>query len=81
MHESYCDDAVVSERVMYVKPGCPYCAQAREALTADGVEFEERDATLSPEWKAELFRHTKNTGMVPTIVGPDGVQVGWQGKG
>jgi glutaredoxin len=70
-----------AERIMYVKPGCPYCAQARAALTADGLEFEERDATTSADWKAELFQHTRNTGMVPTIVGPDGVQVGWQGRG
>jgi glutaredoxin len=66
---------------MYVKPGCPYCAQARAALQADGVEFEERDATTSAEWKRELFQHSRGTGMVPTITGPDGVQVGWQGKG
>jgi glutaredoxin len=71
----------MSDRIMYVKPGCPYCAQARESLTAGGLDFEERDATRSPEWKAELFRLTAGTGRVPTIVGPDGVQVGWQGKG
>ena len=68
--------------VMYVKPGCPYCQQAREALTARGVEFEERDATASPDWREELFRHSKNTGRVPTIVSPDGgVEVGWEGHG
>jgi glutaredoxin 3 len=66
---------------MYVKPRCPYCAQARDALTAAGIEFEERDATASPDWKSELMRHSKGTGMVPTIVGPDGVQVGWLGMG
>ena len=71
----------MSERVMYVKPGCPYCAQARESLAAQGISFEERDATRSADWKAELFDYTAGTGMVPTIVGPDGVQVGGQGKG
>jgi glutaredoxin len=64
-----------------VKPGCPYCAQARAALTAEGAEFEERDATTSPQWRAELFEYTKDSGMVPTIVRPDGVQVGWEGRG
>lgn len=66
---------------MYVKPGCPYCRAAREALTARGVEFEERDATASNEWRAELMRHTRDSGKVPTIVGPEGVQVGWEGRG
>ena len=63
--------------VMYVKPGCPYCAAAREDLAARGEEFEERDATADAEWKAELMRYTANTGVVPTIVRADGVQVGF----
>jgi glutaredoxin 3 len=66
---------------MYVKPGCPYCQTAREALGAEGIEFEERDATANPQWKRELFEHSRNSGVVPTIVGPDGVTVGWHGKG
>jgi glutaredoxin 3 len=63
--------------VMYVKPGCPYCEAAREDLTARGEAFEERDATTSAEWKAELMRHTRNTGVVPTIVRGEDVQVGF----
>ena len=64
--------------VMYVKPGCPYCAAARENLQARGEDFEERDATADPAWKAELMGHTAGTGMVPTLV-RDGerVQVGF----
>ena len=53
---------------MYVKPGCPYCQNAREALAAEGETVEERDATVNAEWKAELMAHTRNTGLVPTIV-------------
>ena len=56
--------------VMYVKPGCPYCDAAREHFAAVGQEVEERDATSSAEWKAELMRHTHDAGMVPTIVRP-----------
>jgi glutaredoxin len=62
---------------MYVKPGCPYCASAREDLDARGEEYEERDATVDPAWKAELMGYTKNVGMVPTIVRGDQVQVGF----
>ena len=54
--------------VMYVKPNCPYCTAAREDLRARGEEYEERDATANPEWKAELMGHTAGTGMVPTLV-------------
>ncbi len=66
---------------MYVKPGCPYCEQARDALTAEGVSWEERDATKDPGWREELFEHSNGTGIVPTIVGPEGTTIGWHGKG
>ena len=66
---------------MYVKPGCPYCAQARESLTEQGLEWEERDATKNRDWREELFAHSNGSGVVPTIVGPDGVQIGWEGRG
>jgi glutaredoxin 3 len=71
----------VSERIMYVKPGCPYCQVARDAMRADGLDWEERDATADPAWRAELMEHSRGSGVVPTIVAPDGVTVGWQGRG
>jgi glutaredoxin len=66
---------------MYVKPGCPYCQQARESLTGQGLDWEERDATSSQVWREELFRHSGGSGVVPTIVSADGVQVGVEGRG
>jgi glutaredoxin len=68
-------------RVMYVKPNCPYCEEARQSLRAEGLEFEERDATTRPDWRAELMEHTRDTGKVPTIVMGDEVMVGWKGRG
>jgi glutaredoxin len=67
---------------MYVKPNCPYCEEAREALRGEGTEFVERDATTRNDWRAELMRHTQNTGKVPTIVmGGEVVTIGWKGRG
>ena len=63
--------------VVYVKPRCPYCADARRSLRADGEEFEERDATADPAWREELMRYTDGAGTVPTIVRGDDVQVGF----
>ena len=45
----------MSDRIMYVKPGCPYCQAAREGLTSQGLDWEERDATADGGWKQELF--------------------------
>lgn len=69
------------DAVVYVKPGCPYCEQARQGLRADGVAFEERDATARTEWRAELMHHSRDTGKVPTIVRGDQVTIGWKGRG
>lgn len=67
---------------MYVKPGCPYCEQAREALRAEGLAWEERDAVARADWKAELMEHSKGTGLVPTItLGGEVLTVGWKGHG
>lgn len=64
--------------VMYVKPGCPYCQAAREHLASQGETVEERDATQSPAWRAELMGHTNNRGIVPTILRDgDQIQVGF----
>jgi glutaredoxin 3 len=71
----------MSERIMYVKPGCPYCQKARDALGAEGLGWEERDATSNPAFREELFRHSNGSGVVPTIVSGEGVQVGWEGRG
>jgi glutaredoxin len=72
----------MAERIMYVKPRCPYCEQAREGLTAEGTEWEERDATTRADWKEELMGYSKGTGMVPTIVNAGQVEtVGWKGRG
>ncbi len=73
---------MADERIMYVKPRCPYCQTAREELTAQGTSWEERDATSRPDWKAELMDYSKGTGLVPTIVNAGQVEtVGWKGKG
>jgi glutaredoxin len=75
-----CED--VAARIMYVKPNCPYCDEARVSLRADGVDFEERDATTRADWRAELMAATRDTGKVPTIVmGDEVVTIGWKGRG
>ena len=42
---------------MYVKPNCPYCDAARRHFADAGEVVEERDATVSPQWREELLRH------------------------
>jgi len=72
----------MATRVMYVKPNCPYCEEARQEMRSQGLKFEERDATTREDWRAELMRHSRDTGKVPTVVmGDEVVTVGWKGRG
>ena len=71
----------MSERVMYVKPGCPYCESMRARLREQGLDWEERDATTSRELRDQLYSHSPR-GVVPTIVEASGtVTVGYDGHG
>ena len=71
----------MADRIMYVKPGCPYCEGARERLRDQGLDWEERDATTRPDWREELFAVSPH-GVVPVIVeAAGGVTVGLDGRG
>lgn len=64
--------------VMYIKPGCPYCQQARDYYNENGIEFIEYDAQNDREWRAEMFAFADGDPTVPCIV-ENGVyiQSGW----
>jgi glutaredoxin 3 len=64
--------------VIYTKPGCPYCQQAREYYNSKGITFIDRDAQTSKEFRAEMFKYSNGDPTVPCIV-KDGkyVQSGW----
>lgn len=63
--------------IVYIKPRCPYCADARRHLRTSGEAFEERDATADETWRSELMSYTDGAGTVPTIVRDAEVQVGF----
>lgn len=64
--------------VMYVKPGCPYCQQARDYYNAQGTKFTEYDAQNDGARRREMFEFSNGDPTVPCIV-EDGryVQSGW----
>jgi glutaredoxin len=64
--------------VIYVKPGCPYCQQARDHYLARGVEWTEYDAQNDRARRKEMFAFSGDDPTVPCIV-EDGkyVQSGW----
>ncbi|MBK9164978.1 MAG: glutaredoxin [Acidobacteria bacterium] len=54
--------------VMYTKPGCPYCDQARTHFNAEGIEFVEYDAQNDIERQREMLAFSAGDLTVPCIV-------------
>ncbi len=60
---------------IYVKPNCPYCQQAREHYTSEGVKFTEYDAQNDRARRKEMLSYSGGDPTVPCIV-EDGRYVG-----
>ncbi len=61
--------------VLYVKPGCPYCQQARDYYNENGIEFTEYDAQNDKKRQKEMLKYTGGDPVVPAIV-ENGVYIG-----
>lgn len=67
---------------IYTKPGCPYCAKAREFYTARGIAFEDLNAQDNMEFREEMLSITAGDPTVPVIVENGRLkQIGWEGRG
>jgi glutaredoxin 3 len=54
--------------VIYTKPGCPYCQQARDFYNSKGIPFVEHDAQTDRARRAEMFSFSGGDPTVPCIV-------------
>ncbi len=54
--------------VIYGKPDCPYCAQARAYYNEKGVEFVEYDAQHDKQRQREMLEYSGGDLVVPCIV-------------
>lgn len=61
--------------VIYIKPGCPYCQQARDFYNSKGIPFLEYDAQNDLARRAEMFAYSDGDPTVPCIV-EDGTYIG-----
>jgi glutaredoxin len=61
--------------VIYTKPGCPYCQQARDYYNSKGIPFIDYDAQNDKARRAEMFSYSNNDPTVPCIV-EDGKFIG-----
>ena len=61
--------------VIYVKPDCPYCQQARDHYNEQGIPFVEYDAQNDLDRQKEMLAFTGGDRTVPAIV-QDGEYIG-----
>jgi glutaredoxin len=54
--------------VIYTKPGCPYCQQARDFYNSKGIPFVEFDAQNDRTRRAEMFSFSGGDPTVPCMV-------------
>jgi glutaredoxin 3 len=54
--------------VIYTKPGCPYCQQARDHYTSQGIKFKDYDAQNNRKRRAEMLKYSDGDPTVPCIV-------------
>ncbi|MCK4655627.1 MAG: glutaredoxin family protein [candidate division Zixibacteria bacterium] len=69
----------MAEVKIFTKPGCPYCAAAKEDLSKRNVDFEEFDVTVGGQFESEALQFSKGQRLVPIIVTGDDVKVGFNG--
>lgn len=61
--------------VIYTKPGCPYCQQARDHYNAKGIPFTDYDAQNDKQRQREMLEYADGDLTVPAIV-ENGVYIG-----
>lgn len=67
---------------IYTKPGCPYCAKARESYTERGIAFQEFNAQDNMRFREEMLSISDGDPTVPVIVENGKLkQIGWEGRG
>ena len=69
----------MSDVTIYTKPGCPYCAAARQDLQQRGTDFTEHNVKADQAALREMLELNGNKRQVPTIVQDGRVTVGFNG--
>lgn len=68
------------EVVIFTKPGCPYCAAAKEDFRRRGVAFTEYNVLADPRARERMLALNGGKRSVPTIVEGGRVRVGFNGR-
>lgn len=70
---------MMADVIMYTKPGCPYCAAAKEHYSGRGITFDEINVIDNPVAQKKLLALSGGQKIVPVIVDQGKVTIGWDG--
>jgi glutaredoxin len=62
--------------ILYTLPECDVSDRARDELTAEGIDFEERNVMKDRAWFDQALSYSI---FVPIIIRGDKVEIGWKG--
>ena len=69
----------MSSVTMYTKPGCPYCAAAKDHYNGNGIAFDEINVIGNDEAQKKVLELSGGEKIVPGVVDGDEVKIGWGG--
>ena len=69
----------MSDITIYTKPGCPYCAAAKDDLQQRGVHYPEHNLKADQSALRDMLELNGNRRQVPTIVQDGRATVGFSG--
>jgi glutaredoxin len=68
------------EITIFTKPGCPFCAAAKEDYRRRGVSFTEYDVLADKEARERMLALNGGKRAVPTILEGGRVKIGFNGS-
>jgi len=68
------------EVTIYTKPGCPYCAAAKQHYKNEGIEFTEFDVKSDDSIASKAAELAGGSKIVPVIVEGGEVKLGFGGS-
>ena len=71
---------MLDEITIFTKPGCPFCAAAKDDFRKRGVEFTEHNVLADGEARKRMLALNGGKRAVPTIVEDGRVRVGFNGS-
>jgi glutaredoxin 3 len=69
----------MAEVVMYTKPGCPYCAAAKDHYNGKGIDFDEINVIGDDQAQKKVLELSGGKKIVPIVIDHGKVTIGWNG--